>query len=176
MFGCRSLRQIRLPPNLPAIGQEAFGGCVSVRVRDRAAAPAVPIQATGRKIFYSTEMGGQVFNPDVCNSAREGNDISPTWESILYEVDVGAKYAHMAGPGYHNDFDMLEVGNGRLTPDENKAHFALWCLMSSPLLAGNNLTAASKDVVSILTAPGPLSVNQDALGLQGAMCSNGSSS
>ena len=45
--------------------------------------------------------------------------------------------------------------------------------MSSPLLAGNNLTSASKDLVSVLTSPGPLSVNQDALGLQGTMCSNG---
>jgi len=131
------------------------------------------IRATGRKIFYSTEMGGQVFNADVCNSAREGSDISPSWERILYELDAGARYANMAGPGYHNDFDMLEVGNGNLTPDEDKAHFALWCLMSSPLLAGNNLTSASKDVVSILTSRGPLSVNQDALGLQGTMCSNG---
>ena len=43
-------------------------------------------------------MGGQAFNADVCNSAREGGDISPTWESILYEVDVGARY---------NDFDIV---------------------------------------------------------------------
>jgi alpha-galactosidase len=94
------------------------------------------IKATGRPMFYSTEMGGQTFNADVCNSAREGSDISPSWERILYELDIAAKYAHMAGPGYHNDLDMLEVGNGNLTPDEERSHFGLWCLMSSPLLAG----------------------------------------
>ena len=60
-------------------------------------------------MFYSTEMGGQTFNADVCNSAREGSDISPSWERILYELDTAAPYAHMAGPGYHNDLDMLEV-------------------------------------------------------------------
>lgn len=132
-------------------------------------------EGSGRPIFYSTEMGGeQLFNADICNSAREGNDITAAWESILYELDIGAKYAHLAGPGYHNDFDMLEVGNGRLTPEEERAHMAIWCLASSPLLAGNNLTAATPAVIKILTAKGPLSVNQDPLALQGQLCGEGS--
>ena len=38
---------------------------------------------------------------------------------------------------------MLEVGNGKLTQQEEEAHMAIWCLMSSPLLAGNNLTATT---------------------------------
>ena len=38
--------------------------------------------------------------------------------------------------------------------------------MSSPLLAGNNLTAATPELIKILTAKGPLSVNQDPLALQ----------
>ena len=65
------------------------------------------LRATGRPIFYSTEMGGANFGPDICNSAREGSDISASWERILYELDVGSKFAAMAGPGFHNDFDML---------------------------------------------------------------------
>ena len=131
------------------------------------------LKATGRSIFYSTEMGGAAFGPDICNSAREGSDISPSWERILYELDTGSNYADMAGPGFHNDFDMLEVGNGNLTPDEEEAHFALWCMMSSPLLAGNNLTAATPELIKILTAKGPLSVNQDGLALQARRCGNG---
>ena len=51
---------------------------------------------------------------------------------------------------------MLEIGNGALTQQEEEAHMAIWCLLSSPLLAGNNLTAASPAVIKILTAPGPL--------------------
>lgn len=45
--------------------------------------------------------------------------------------------------------------------------------MSSPLLAGNNLTAATPELIKILTAKGPLSVNQDSLALQGKLCGNG---
>lgn len=36
----------------------------------------------------------------------------------------------------HNDPDMLEVGNGNLTLAENRAHFALWAAMKSPLIIG----------------------------------------
>ncbi|CAG8109022.1 unnamed protein product [Penicillium olsonii] len=36
----------------------------------------------------------------------------------------------------HPDPDMLEVGNGNLTLAENRAHFALWAIMKSPLLIG----------------------------------------
>ncbi len=67
------------------------------------------LKATGRPIFYSTEMGGAAFGPDICNSAREGSDISPSWERILYELDVGAKFADMAGPGFHNDFECARM-------------------------------------------------------------------
>lgn len=36
----------------------------------------------------------------------------------------------------HPDPDMLEIGNGDLTAEENRAHFALWAIMKSPLIIG----------------------------------------
>jgi alpha-galactosidase len=45
--------------------------------------------------------------------------------------------------------------------------------MSSPLLAGNNLSAATPELISILTAKGPLGANQDSLALQGTLCDTG---
>ncbi|THC89257.1 hypothetical protein EYZ11_011290 [Aspergillus tanneri] len=36
----------------------------------------------------------------------------------------------------HPDPDMLEIGNGNLTMAENRAHFALWAAMKSPLIIG----------------------------------------
>ena len=62
------------------------------------------------------------------------------------------------------------MGNGNLTPEEERTHFAIWSIMSSPLLAGNNLTAATPELIKILTAKGPLSVNQDSLALQARLC------
>ena len=38
-----------------------------------------------------------------------------------------------------NDPDMLDVGNGRMTTSEYRAHFSLWCILNAPLIAGNDL-------------------------------------
>lgn len=40
--------------------------------------------------------------------------------------------------------DFLEVGNGMLTEGEMRAHFSLWCVTSSPLIAGNDIRNMSK--------------------------------
>jgi hypothetical protein len=57
-----------------------------------------------------------VFNADICNSGREGSDISASWERILYELDVGSEYVDLAGPGYHNDFDV-SASHAPVQPD-----------------------------------------------------------
>ena len=75
-----------------------------------------------------------------------------------------AKYS---GPGGWNDPDMLEVGNGGMSTDENQAHFSLWCLMKAPLLIGCDLTNVSADALRILSNPEVIAVNQDKMGVQG---------
>ncbi len=42
-------------------------------------------------------------------------------------------------PGFWNDLDMLEVGNGDLSHNENVAHMILWCAFKSPLILGNDV-------------------------------------
>ena len=54
------------------------------------------------------------------------------------------------GPGGWNDPDMLEVGNGVLSPDENKMHFSMWAIMKAPLIIGADLRSIDKDSLSIL--------------------------
>ena len=39
----------------------------------------------------------------------------------------------------HNDMDMMEIGNGRLTIPEQRTHFAVWAFMKSPILLGTNV-------------------------------------
>ncbi len=36
----------------------------------------------------------------------------------------------------HNDMDMMEIGNGNLTIQEERTHFAVWAFMKSPILLG----------------------------------------
>ena len=65
------------------------------------------------------------------------------------------------------DMDILEVGNGVLTPDESKAHFSLWVIMKSPLLIGCDMrTAACQASVPLFTNEEVLAISQDPLGVQ----------
>jgi alpha-galactosidase len=72
-----------------------------------------------------------------------------------------------AGPGHWNDPDMLEVGNGTLSYEENKAHFSLWCMLAAPLILGNDIRHMLPEIGTIITNEEVLSVNQDPLGRPG---------
>lgn len=71
-----------------------------------------------------------------------------------------------AGPGHWNDPDMLEVGNG-MTANEDRAHFAMWCMMASPLILGNDIRNMSEETKAILLNKEMIAINQDKLGVQG---------
>jgi alpha-galactosidase len=64
---------------------------------------------------------------------------------------------------------MLEIGNGSLTPGEQRVQFAVWSILSAPLIAGNDLAAMSEESRAILTNAALIAINQDPLGLQGAL-------
>lgn len=109
------------------------------------------------------------------NLWRTTPDIKPYWSSIvaIYEVNV-RRYA-AAGPGNWNDPDMLEVGNGEFTDTENRSHFSLWCMMSAPLILGNDVRKFIKDdgtvdkyneTFRILSNKAAISIDSDALGIQ----------
>ena len=99
--------------------------------------------------------------------------------SILTVLDLQEGLAGYAGPFGHNDMDMLLVGlNGRgalasglrfrelaagCTLEEYRTHMALWCMMSSPLMASCDLASADADTLSILGNPDLLAIDQDPL-------------
>jgi hypothetical protein len=64
---------------------------------------------------------------------------------------------------------MLEIGNGKLTLAEQRSHFALWCLMKSPLIIGSDVRALPAASMAILQNAGLIAVNQDGLGIQGTL-------
>ena len=63
--------------------------------------------------------------------------------------------------GGHNDPDMLEVGNGNLTVEETRTHFALWAMMKAPLIIGTDLTMLNQANIDILLNKHLLAFNQD---------------
>jgi alpha-galactosidase len=120
---------------------------------------------------------------DVGHLWRTTFDIRPCWDcgqrahskGVLIENFIGftkildqqVGLESYAGPGHWNDPDMLEVGNGELTYDENKAHFSLWCILAAPLMLGNDIRSLKPEIHQILTNKEVIAVNQDPLGRQG---------
>ena len=107
------------------------------------------------------------------NMWRTTHDIFPMWKSIYLIYRHNVKLYTHAGPGAWNDPDMLEVGNGKLTEDENKAHFSLWCMMASPLILGNDIRQFVSDdakpienhpILNIVTNKELIAIDQDPLG------------
>ena len=128
------------------------------------------LNATGRPIVFSAcewavDFPSTWMRP-VANSWRTTYDIQNTWECVVPHVDWQNVFADFFGPGGFGDMDILEVGNGVLTPDEGKAHLSLWMAMKSPVLIGCDLT--TPDCISNVTLfanAEVVAINQDALGL-----------
>lgn len=109
------------------------------------------------------------------NIWRTTPDIFPNWASIVGIYEVNVRLNKYARPGAFNDPDMLEVGNGKLTYEENKSHFTLWAMMAAPLILGNDIRkfikpdgTVDKDskILKILTNKDIIAIDQDELGIQ----------
>ena len=105
------------------------------------------------------------------NCWRTTKDINPIWTHPEKRgiADIGFAQSGLekyAGPGHWNDPDMLEIGNGNMTPDEQYTHMSLWSLLASPLLIGCDMTKMNALTVSLLSNDEVLDVNQDPLGRQ----------
>ncbi len=107
------------------------------------------------------------------NCWRTTGDISDNWESLhgIYSSQNG--HEKFAGPGHWNDPDMLIVGKvgwgpslheTHLLPNEQLLHISMWCLLSSPLLIGCDMSQMSDLTVSLLSNDEVLDINQDPLG------------
>lgn len=101
---------------------------------------------------------------EVGGSWRISHDISCKWKSVKDIIAQNLYLSAFAENGY-NDMDMLEVGR-TLSPEEDRTHFAMWCIMSSPLLIGCDLTTLNPETMRLVTNKDLIALNQDLLGKQ----------
>jgi alpha-galactosidase len=124
------------------------------------------LNQTGRKIFYSLCQWGNEesyqWAAAVGNSWRATKDIRPTFESIQYNFWT-AMVADVprSRPGAWADVDIMEIGNGNLTIDEQKTHFGLWVLIKTPLLLGMDLRNVDSESMKIVKNRELISIHQD---------------
>lgn len=118
-----------------------------------------------REILYNLCIWGtaDVFSwgKNTAISWRMSGDINPSWGSVTHILNMNSFKMNTVDFYSHNDADMLEVGNGNLTPAETRSHFALWAAMKSPLLIGTDLQKLSKDNLAILKNKDLLAFSQD---------------
>jgi alpha-galactosidase len=139
------------------------------------------LRQTGRPIVFSMCEWGTakpwLWAQNIGNLWRTTGDISDDfgtkkkahdWEHpMLQLLEWNEPLWPFAGPGHWNDPDMLEVGNGGMTPVEYRSHFSLWAMMAAPLMAGNDIANMDETTRSILLNKEVIAIDQDRLGIQG---------
>ena len=117
-----------------------------------------------RDVAHLWRTTGDILNNWNIPDAKKGK----VWAGgVVINLDMQQDLEMYAGPGHWNDPDMLEVGNGGLTPAESRAHFSLWCMLAAPLMAGNDLSTMDAATKAILTNKDAIAIDQDPLGAQG---------
>ncbi|MED4227795.1 fibronectin type III domain-containing protein [Neobacillus cucumis] len=106
----------------------------------------------------------------LANGWRTDHDVEsygkPTltdWEHVARRFNHAAKWQPHAGAGGWNDFDSLNVANGRrdgLTGDEKRSYVSLWAIASSHFVIGSDLTKLDDYGISLLTNDEIIGVNQ----------------
>ena len=91
------------------------------------------ILKTGRPMVYSLCQYGfdsvWQWAPEVGgNMWRTTDDINATFSQMSLLGRDQAGLSKYAGPGHWNDPDMLEVGNGKFTLDEDRTHMGMWAI------------------------------------------------
>ena len=136
------------------------------------------LRSSGRDIVFSLcEWGNSqpwLWAQNTGNLWRTTGDITDKWAGkydyswgVTNIVDFNEPHWPYAGPGHWNDADMLEVGNGGMTPTEYRSHFSLWAMMAAPLMAGNDIANMDQTTKSILLNKEVIAIDQDRLGVQG---------
>jgi len=142
------------------------------------------LQASGRNIAFSCSWPAYLGDNESekpfadmidagCNSWRNWEDIQCTWASVSSIISHWAEYGHVmapfAGPGHWHDMDMLVIGAGCLSHDEEQTQMAIWAISASPLIMGNDVRRVPKQSRELLLNRAAIAVSQDRLGRMGTL-------
>ena len=101
---------------------------------------------------------------DWADSWRTTGDIYCAWASVRAIIKENLYLSEYTHDGHYNDMDMLEIGR-TLAPDEEITHMAVWCILSSPLLIGCDMSQIPEFSLNLLKNPELIAINQDVLGI-----------
>lgn len=104
--------------------------------------------------------------PKAAHMSRTSMDVKTHIDNVISNVNTGIGEEYLTGPGAWNDPDMMEVGN--LTDGgHNRVHMALFCVVASPLILGNDVRNMTDETLGILVNREAIAIDQDEAGIQG---------
>ena len=105
------------------------------------------------------------WGAEVADSWRTTGDINDSWRSVKHILAENLYLSAYCHDGHYNDMDMLEVGRS-MSDIEDETHFGMWCIMSSPLLIGCDMSKIKPAALKLMTNSDLIALNQDPLHLQ----------
>ena len=137
-------------------------------------APRRPIGRRAAHRFQPLFMGqgravevGRLRGSSLADHGRHCGPGKADWSTAMKNTAENEKLYSAAGPGHWNDPDMLINGMSGLSETQNRTFFSLWCMMASPLMAGNDLRKMTTSTIQTLTNREAIGIDQDPLGIQG---------
>jgi alpha-galactosidase len=136
---------------------------------------SLALKATGREILFSAcNWGGEDVHAWArsvgAHIYRSTGDITDKFESIRRLSESQLTKMPMSAPGCYNDIDMLVAGlygKGNIgfgsgcTDAQYRYHFALWCMLMSPLMIGCDVRNMSEETKMLLLNKELIAINQD---------------
>ena len=139
---------------------------------------SLALKSTGRDILFSACNWGNAHVETWARSCgvdmyRSTGDIFDSFESVRQLSESQKDKLGYSAAGCFNDIDMLivgmkgvgNVGNNMGYTGCNEAeyryHFALWCMMMSPLMIGCDVRNMDENVHKLLTNKELIAINQD---------------
>ncbi|KAF8160647.1 glycoside hydrolase superfamily [Crassisporium funariophilum] len=142
-------------------GGDWYNSNSAIRYRQMTAALA----AQSRPIQFELCIWGQAnvwnWGSRVGHSWRMSGDSSATWSYITSIITTNVAHLSAVNFGSHNDMDMMEIGNGALTLQEQRTHFAAWAFLKSPILLGTDMSKLTTTQLAIIKNAELLAFHQD---------------
>jgi len=123
-------------------------------------------QQTGKRLVFNICRWAYpgTWVSDIADSWRTTGDIWDGWPSVRDIVKENLYLQAYTGGGHYNDMDMLEIGRS-MNENEERTHMAYWCIASSPLLIGCDISKLRPSSLALLKNKDLIAMNQDALGI-----------
>jgi len=101
---------------------------------------------------------------EIADSWRTTGDIYDAWKSVKDIVNENLYIQAYTNNGHYNDMDMLEIGRS-MNDNEERTHMAYWCIASSPLLIGCDMSQLRTSSLNLMKNPDLIEMNQNCLGI-----------